>query len=173
MTTSTAAAQQRPDSELTREEVEQRNLEVVQAHFHNENPDMVDEAIKLYADDIVWEAPARGLIYRNHDEVKAGYLGIFETLTYLKITYLRRFATANFVFDDQIGQVRVVGDKMPNLPYPIGTHLNVRLVHCFELHDGRITREIVYEVFRKYDSGLDVDDIPPGSVVELFDPEAP
>jgi hypothetical protein len=30
-----------PDSALTREEIEQRNLEIVAAHFHNENPDDV------------------------------------------------------------------------------------------------------------------------------------
>jgi hypothetical protein len=43
------------DSALTREEIEQRNLEVVAAHFHNENPDDVDKAIALYAPDICWE----------------------------------------------------------------------------------------------------------------------
>jgi hypothetical protein len=155
---------------LTREEIITRNLEVVQAHFHNENPDDVDKAIALYADDIVWEAPGRGQIYTSAADVKAAYLDIFKTITYHKTTSLRRFATETSVFDDQIAEVSVVGDKMPNLPYPIGTRMSVRLVHCFELDaDGKITREIAYELWRKVHSPQDHDSIPAGSHVETFD----
>ncbi|MFF3379076.1 hypothetical protein ACFYXF_39725 [Streptomyces sp. NPDC002680] len=28
--------------------------EIIDAHFHSENPDAVDKAISLYADDISW-----------------------------------------------------------------------------------------------------------------------
>ena len=155
---------------LSREEIIARNMEVVQAHFHNENPDDVDKAIALYADDIVWEAPGRGQIYTSAAEVKAAYLGIFETVTYHKTISLRRFATETSVFDDQIAEVSVVGDKMPNLPFPIGTRMSVRLVHCFELNaDGKITREIVYELWREAHSPQDRDVIPARSHVETFD----
>ncbi|HVW40635.1 MAG TPA: nuclear transport factor 2 family protein [Amycolatopsis sp.] len=159
----------KPDAELTHDEIIARNLEVVEAHFHNENPEDVDKAIALYADDIVWEAPGRGIVYTNAADVKAAYLDIFKTLTYHKTTALRRFATETFVFDDQIAEVTVVGDKMPNLPYPIGTRMSVRLVHCFQMRDGRITREIAYELWRDAGGPLDNDDIPEGALVELFD----
>lgn len=163
------AADTRPDSELTREEVIARNLAAVEAHFHNENPDDVDKAIALYTDDITWEAPSRGMVYTDPADVRAAYMDIFKTLVYDKTIALRRFATEDFVFDDQIAHVTVVGDKMPNLPFNIGTKLSVRLVHCFQMRDGKIAREIAYETWRERDSAIDHDSIPDDAVVEVFD----
>ncbi|MGW5110619.1 nuclear transport factor 2 family protein [Nocardia sp. NPDC004123] len=159
----------RPDSELTRDEVIARNLEAVQAHFHNENPDDVDKAIALYTDDIVWEAPSRGQVYLTADDVKESYKGIFKTLVYDKTISLRRFATEEFVFDDQIAHVTVTGNEMPNLPYPLGTKMSVRLVHCFQMRDGKIAREIAYEMWREIGSAEDHDSIPDGAKVEIFE----
>ena len=157
-----------PDSALTKEEVEQRNLEVVAAHFHNENPDDVDKAIALYAPDICWEAPNRGVVYTDAQAVKDAYMGIFRTLVFRKVTNLRRFASGNFVFDDLIAEVHVVGNEMPNMPFPVGTTMNVRLAHCFELRDGQITREIAYEMWREKGGALDHDAIPVGAGVTQF-----
>lgn len=158
----------RPDAALTRDEIIARNLEVVQEHFHNENPDDVDKAIALYAPEISWEAPNRGLVYTDHGKVREGYLGIFRTLQFHSLTSLRRFATENFVFDDAIADVTVVGDEMPNLPFPVGTRVSARIVHCFELKDGKITKEIAYEMWREDGGPLVNDAIPPGSPVEYF-----
>lgn len=160
----------RLDADLTRGEIIARNIAAVEAHFHNENPDQVDAAIALYADDIVWEAPGRGQVYTDPADVKASYQDIFKSIKYNKTTALRRFATEQFVFDDQIADVEVVGEHMPNLPYPIGTRMSVRLVHCFEMQDGKITREIAYELWREFGSSEDRDDIPAGSPTEIFDP---
>jgi hypothetical protein len=44
----------RPDYELTREEIIARNLKVVGFHFHTENPEEVEKAVAVYADDITW-----------------------------------------------------------------------------------------------------------------------
>ena len=157
-----------PDSALTSEEVIARNLRVVEAHFHNENPEDIDKAIELYGPDIVWEAPSRGQVYTDPVEVKKAYLGIFRTIKYHKLTTLRRFATEDFVFDDQIGDVTVVGDEMPNLPYGPGTRMNARVVHCFQMKDGKIAREIVYELFREFGGPSDKDCIPADVHVEIF-----
>ena len=159
----------RPDAELTHEEIVARNLLVVQAHFHNENPDDVDKAIGLYADTIVWEAPCRGQVYTNPVDVKAAYLGIFRSIKYNKTTTLRRFATETSVFDDQIADVEIIGDEMPNLRFPIGTRVNARLVHCFEMRDGKIVREIAYEMLREFGGPEDHDAIPEGADVTVFD----
>jgi ketosteroid isomerase-like protein len=152
-------------STMTFDEVVARNLRVVEAHFHNENPDDVDKAIALYTDDVVWEGPVRGRVYTDHASVKAAYLDIFQTLQLNKSTTLRRFATEKFVFDDQVADVTVVGDKMPNLGFNVGDRLSMRLVHCFELRDGKIAREIAYEISRSFGGPRDHDDIPEGSVV--------
>ena len=152
-------------STLTPQQIAARNIRVVEAHFHNENPDDVDKAIALYTDDVVWEGPVRGRVYTDHAAVKAAYLDIFATLQLNKATTLRRFATEQFVFDDQVADVTVVGDKMPNLGFKVGDRLSMRLVHCFEMRDGKIAREIAYEISRTYGGPRDHDDIPEGSVV--------
>jgi steroid delta-isomerase-like uncharacterized protein len=159
----------RLNSELTHDEIITRNLAAVQAHFHNENPDDVDKAIALYTDDIVWEAPSRGMVYTDPADVRAAYMDIFATLVYDKTIAIRRVATEEYVFDDQIAHVQVVGDKMPNLPYAIGTKMSVRLVHCFQMRDGKIAREIAYELWRGRDSTEDNDSIPGDAVIEVFD----
>jgi len=160
----------RPDSELTYDAIIARNMKIVDLHFHSENPDEVQKAIALYTEDITWEAPTRGIVMTDPKDVLAGYLGIFATLAYHKTTALRRFATEKFVFDDQIAEVYVVGEpsQMHNFPYPKGTAVSVRLVHIFEMRDGRIAREIAYEMWRKAGSEVANDDIPEGAVVTHF-----
>jgi hypothetical protein len=158
-----------PDSALTREQIIARNLEVVEAHFHNENPEHVEKAIALYGDNISWEAPTRGVVMHDKDEILEAYRGIFRTVAFRRVIPLRRFATEQFVFDDQIGHVTIVGDEMPNIPYPIGSELAVRLTHVFEMKDGKIVREIAYEMWRKEGSPNAVDFVPPGSKEIVFE----
>lgn len=160
-----------PDSALTRDEVIARNMRVVEAHFHNETPDLVESAIELYGDDISWEAPTRGVVMKNRADILEAYRGIFRTVAYRKVIPLRRFATETFVFDDQIGHVTIVGDEMPNLPYPVGSDLAVRLTHVFEMRDGKIVREIAYEMWREEGASNAVDFIPEGSPVITFGAE--
>ncbi|GAA5088257.1 ketosteroid isomerase-like protein [Thermocatellispora tengchongensis] len=143
----------------------QRNLETVEAHFHNENPDDVDKAIALYTDDIVWEAPSRGQVYYNSAAVKEAYLDIFATVKITQLTLLRQVATETSVFTDHIGECEVIGDRMPNLPFPVGTKIRARLIHMFEMRDGKIAREIAYEIWREKGSAVDHDDIPADAVV--------
>lgn len=160
----------RPDAELTREQIIERNLKVVEAHFHSENPDDVEKAVALYADDITWEAPSRGVVWKTSKEVLDAYREIFRTFQYRKTLDLRRFATENFVFDDQIQHAVVIGDPavVPNMPFPKGTEVYARLVHCFEMRDGQIVREIAYELWRELGSAVARDDIPEGAVWKIY-----
>ncbi len=158
---------------LSRDEAIARNLSVVEAHFHNENPDDVDKAIALYGPGIVWEAPFRGQVYTDPVEIKKAYMAIFSTVRFNSMTTLRRFATESFVFDDQIADLTVVGNGMPNLGFAVGDRISMRLVHCFELEDGLIVREIAYEMSREHQGPRDHDSIPEGSVVQHFPPAEP
>lgn len=155
-------------SELTHDEIIEHNLAVVAEHFHNENPDNVDKAIALYGPEISWEGPNRGQILTDPAKVKDAYMGIYRTLAFHDTTYLRRWATEDFVFDDQIAHLTVVGDEMENLPFGKGTELSLRLVHCFEMKDGLIASEIAYEMWREKDGVLDHDVIPKGCATERF-----
>jgi len=162
-----------PDSALTREQIIARNLRVVGAHFHNETPEHVENAIALYGDTISWEAPTRGVVMNDKGEILEAYRAIFRTVAYRRVVPLRRFATEQFVFDDQIGHVTVVGNEMPNIPYPVGAELAVRLTHLFEMKDGKIVREIAYEMWREEGAANAVDFIPPGAKEIIFTPAGP
>lgn len=155
-------------SSMTRDEVIAHNIKVVEAHFHNETPELVDKAIALYGPDIVWEAPARGVLLTDPAEVKKAYLGIYRTVSFNKATTLRRFATEDYVFDDQVIDMTVIGEDMPNLGFKPGDRISMRLIHCFEMKDGKISREIAYEVCRDFGGPRDVDSIPENSPVEEF-----
>ena len=146
-----------------------RNLEAVDQHFHNENPDGIDQAVALYSDDIVWEVPARGLVLRDREEVKREYLRIFGSMNVHKITNLLRFATEEWVFDDSIFEVTLTGDGFRNSPYPPGTTVSIRLVHAFRCRDGKICRENGYEIWRDINDTARVrDDIPQNAMVQVF-----
>src|SRR5215207_7090361 len=153
---------------LTPEQVIERNLQVVDAHFHNENPEDIDKAIELYGDTIVWEVPARGVLLRDKAEVRAAYLKIFDSYQIHRLIQVRRFGAGSFVTDDSIAEMTLVGDvenNVPNCPFPAGTEVSMRIVHIFELDDnGKIIRENGYELWRRQDGPID-DDIPADAVV--------
>jgi len=158
-------------STLTREQVIARNLAAVDAHFHNENPADIDKAIDLYGETIVWEVPARGVLLRDKAAVKSAYLKMFQSYQIHTMTPIRRFANDNFVVDDTVADMTLVGDveeNVPGCPLPSGTKVSLRVVHIFELDDnGKIIRENGYELWRRADGPID-DDIPADAHVETF-----
>lgn len=52
-------------------------LDLVEMHLHEENPERIDECIKLYAEDAIWEAPARGVAYTGRERIKEMYMRLF------------------------------------------------------------------------------------------------
>src|SRR5260370_7380676 len=63
----------------TYEEKGQYALDLVDMHLHEENPDRIDECIKLYTEDAVWETPARVLSYKGRETLKKMYLRAFDS----------------------------------------------------------------------------------------------
>jgi hypothetical protein len=157
---------------LTAEQVIERNLRVVDQHFHNENPADIDKAIDLYGDTIVWEVPARGVLLRNKAAVKAAYLKMFQSYGIHSLTPIRRFGAGNFVVDDTIADMTLLGDvetNVPGCPLPTASRVSLRVVHIFELDDaGRIIRENGYELWRPAGGPID-DDIPADAENVRFD----
>ena len=124
----------------------QANLTAVAAHFHNESANEVEKACALYTTDIVWEAPARNLLFRDKNDVVANYKKMFASMKDVKFRMLDRFATADRVVDDSEVTVTVTGPDF--LPVPIGSKINMRLVHIFEMREGKIAKEIAYEMWK-------------------------
>jgi hypothetical protein len=133
----------------TYEEKVQHALDVVEMHLQEENPDRIDECIRLYTDDAVWEAPARLVSYQGRETIKKMYLRVFANVVDFEFTPVERWATPNRVFDDSFASFTITGDAFENCPYPIGAKVKMRLIHNFHIRDGLISREIGYEVWRR------------------------
>jgi ketosteroid isomerase-like protein len=125
------------------------NLAAVEAHFHSEAANEVAAALELYTDDIVWEAPAlNGLdrAYSGKEAVAKNYEELWASMRDVKFTFLQRFATEDRVVDDSFVTFEVIRDGYWH--FPVGSKVEMRLVHIFEMRDGKIARELVYDMGR-------------------------
>ena len=122
------------------------NLAVVEAHFHSEAANEIEQALELYTDDIVWEAPARRLVFKGKEAVAENYRKIFTSIKNVEFRNLDRFATENRVVDDSIISFTITRDGF--LPFPIGQKIEMRLAHIFEMRGGKISKEIAFEMPR-------------------------
>lgn len=126
------------------------NLLCVEQHFHTEAQNEIEAALTLYTDDIVWEAPAPNGLNRSFSGKKAvaeSYRELFASMGNVQFQPLQRFATADRVVDDSIVTFEVVKDGYwPH--FSKGQKIEMRLVHIFEMRDGKISREIVFDMGR-------------------------
>jgi ketosteroid isomerase-like protein len=125
------------------------NLAAVEAHFHSEAANEVAAALELYTDDVVWEAPAlNGLdrSYRGKEAVAQNYRELWASMRDVKFTFLQRFATADRVVDDSLVTFEVIRDGYWH--FPVGSRVEMRLVHIFEMRNGKISRELVFDMGR-------------------------
>ena len=122
------------------------NLAAVEAHFHSEATNEVEAALDLYTDDVVWEAPARGLRFEGKRAVADNYTRMFAKMADVEFENLQRFATEDRVVDDSVVRFRLLDTGY--LPLNPGTQVEMRLVHIFEMRDGLISKEIGYEMWR-------------------------
>ncbi len=130
----------------SRESLIKANLKAVEAHFHNEALNEIEKACELYTEDIVWEAPARGLLFRNKQDVIDNYRKMFASVRDVEFHPLQRFATEDRVVDDSVARFKVIGPY--SVPVPIGSKVEMRLVHIFEMRDGKIAKEIAFEMWK-------------------------
>ena len=123
------------------------NLAVVEEHFHSEAADEVERALELFTEDIIWESPARNLYLRGKQAAGENYRKMFASMRVEGFRTIQRFATETRVVDDSIAVLTLTGDGVVNAPVPVGTKVELRLLHVFEMRDGRIARESVFEVW--------------------------
>ena len=126
-----------------------RNLAAVENHFHSEAVGEVEAALETFTDDIVWEAPApNGLdrCYSGKEDVARNYRELFASMRDVRFEFLQRFATEDRVVDDSKVTFEVA--KEGYWHFPVGSRVEMRLVHIFEMRDGKISREIVFDMGR-------------------------
>lgn len=128
-----------------REELIAANLAAVAAHFHGEAVGEIEQALELYTDDIVWESPARHLIFRGKEATAENYRKMFSSMRVEGWRQLQRFATEERVVDDSIATFVVTGEGIENAPAAVGSKVELRILHVFEMRGGKISRELVFE----------------------------
>ena len=139
----------RRHSLYTVEERAQHALDLVEMHFECENPERIDEAIRLYTDDAHWEAPTRRVSYEGPRLIKQMYLRLFASFEEFEWEPVERWGNANRVFDDSIFRGRIIGNGIEGCPLPVGSLVHIRLIHKFEITDGLISNETGYEAWLK------------------------
>jgi ketosteroid isomerase-like protein len=126
-----------------------QNLKVVENHFHSEALNEVEAALETFTDDIVWEAPAPNGLNRSFsgkEAVAKNYRELFASMRNVKFQFLQRFATDDRVVDDSMVTFEVAKDGYWH--FPLGSKVEMRLTHIFEMRDGKISREIVFDMGR-------------------------
>ena len=127
-----------------------QNLACVDGHFHSEAQNDVEAALELYTDDIIFEAGALNGLNRSFSGKQAVakfYRELWTTMRDVKFRPLQRFATEDRVVDDSLVSFDVVRDGCwPH--FSTGQKIEMRLVHIFEMRDGKISKEIVFDMGR-------------------------
>jgi len=125
-----------------------QNLACVEGHFHSEAKNDVEAALKLYTDDIIFEAAALNGLNRSFsgkEAVAKFYRELWATMEDVKFQCLQRFATEDRVVDDSLTTFKVVRNGVwPH--FSAGQKIKARLVHIFEMRDGKIAKEIVFDM---------------------------
>jgi hypothetical protein len=89
------------------------NLACVHGHFHSEAENDIEAALRLYTDDIVFEAGALNGLNRSFSGKQAVakfYCELWATMRDVKFKFLQRFATEDRVVDDSLVTFEVVRD---------------------------------------------------------------
>lgn len=121
------------------------NLAVVEAHFHSEAVNEIENALELYTDDVVWESPVRNLLFHGKEQAGENYRKMFASFKVEEFRCIDRFATEDRVVDDSVVIVTLVGNTVENAPVPVGSKVAIRLLHVFDMRDGKISKELVFE----------------------------
>ncbi|WKL57672.1 nuclear transport factor 2 family protein [Asticcacaulis sp. ZE23SCel15] len=134
---------------MTRDLTEQ-NLAIVDAHIKGEGRDP-SSVMSLYTDDIVLDMPTRGITLHGKATIEANYRRMFGAMELISMTPIERFATFDRVIDDGVARFKLVREGFDNAPYPIGSTIDLRLLHVFHMKDGKIARETVFEGWTRID----------------------
>lgn len=133
---------------MNKEQITQ-NMAAVENHFHSEALSDVAAALETFTDDVVWEAPApNGLnqSFTGKEAVANNYRQLWASMRNVNFQPLQRFATEDRVVDDSNVTFEVAQDGYWH--FPVGSQVNMRLVHIFEMRNGKIAREIVFDMGR-------------------------
>jgi ketosteroid isomerase-like protein len=117
---------------------------IIEQHFMFEATDDIDGVVASLADDVEHEVvPSPVGVLRDRAQIRAYYEMLFESLKGEGVTPVRRLYGDDFVVDESVWHGRVE-DGAPFLCAGRSGPVSFRLLHVFELRDGKISRENVW-----------------------------
>ncbi len=125
------------------EDIVSKNLDTVRIHFDAEKAGDWEKIKEMYTDDIIWERACVKQYVEGKEGVAAAYIELFSGLKDCDFHSLDRFGTEERVVDDCVFSFVVAKEGI--MPLPVGTKAKMRLVHIFEMREGKVSRELVME----------------------------
>jgi hypothetical protein len=83
---------------------------------------------------------------REKQEVIDNYRKMFASMKDVEFRALQRFATEDRMLGDSIARFTIIGPN--SIPAPIGSRVEMRLVHIFEMREAKIARETAFEMWK-------------------------
>lgn len=112
---------------------------LVDEHFAAEVSQDLDSLLATFTYDVEHDVVGSGTVSRGKPQVEAFYRSLLQDLTLESIENMRRYHGPGFVVDESVVHARATGS-------PFGFEgrdrpVTFRLLHVFDIEDGRIRRE--------------------------------
>jgi steroid delta-isomerase-like uncharacterized protein len=113
--------------------------QLVDEHFRAELRGDVDSLIATFTSDVEHDVVGNPVVSHGRAETAAFYRGLFADLDLERFETVHRYRGTNFIVDESIVHARAIGAPLgiPGNNRP----LVFRLLHVFEVQEGRISRE--------------------------------
>lgn len=108
---------------------------------------LIDQFRASYAQDVVWEAPRRGVTWKGRDAVVANLLR--EAAAMLKVSYtrLRRNTGDAQIIDEFVARFSYAGEGIENLDAPAGTKVELQRIRILTLENRLVLQETAIETW--------------------------
>jgi steroid delta-isomerase-like uncharacterized protein len=112
---------------------------LVDEHFDAEVRQDLGTLLATFADDVEHDVVGSGTVSRGKPQVEAFYRSLLQDLTFESMESVHRYHGPGFVVDESVVHARAIGN-------PFGFEgrdrpVTFRLLHVFDIEDGRIRRE--------------------------------
>ena len=112
---------------------------LVDEHFAAEVHQDLDTLLATFADDVEHDVVGSGTVSHGQSQVESFYRSLLQDLTFESIENVRRYHGASFVVDESIVHARAV--RRPMGFEGRDRQVSFRILHVFDIVDGRIQRE--------------------------------
>ena len=117
---------------------------LIDQHFRFEASDDVEGVVATLAQDVEHEIiPSPAGLLRDREAIRRLYQRLFSDLRGEGVTPLRRLYGPDFVLDESLWEGQITDGGLFLCPGRSG-RVQFRLLHVFELRDGKIARETVW-----------------------------